>query len=232
MPLCVLWKYLAFQPELGLLWKICIKEEKRFGFKEQQKLFFLFENTYLLCLFPTEKRVAMLGRVYHVKLARLVCLKIKMGFRMCLSGLGLITRNYQGIGAWEESRTLPLQTLVPTCTFAFRTSLRAACCVDVPSVLLGFLPAFGALEQLTACLLGAHETFVSLVNGALTVMGFPRRITMTFRLRLTGFTSAELALWSTEMCSRQVLFPVLFQPSTMSEHWGFCCNYWPNLLKF
>lgn len=94
-------------------------------------------------------------------------------------------------------------------------------CMYVPAVLLGFLPAFAALEQLIDCLLGAHhETLLSLVNATLTVMGSLRRITKTFRL--TVFASA---LCSIEMCSRSVLFLVLFQPSTMSEHWGFGSNY-------
>lgn len=64
------------------------KSRKNFCFKT---------HTYFVHLLQ-KKRVAMPGRVYHVKLACLVCLKVKMGFRMCLSGLGPITGDEQGVG--------------------------------------------------------------------------------------------------------------------------------------
>lgn len=52
-------------------------------------------------------------------------------------------------------------------------------CADglyVPAGLLGFLPAFAALGQLTDCLLGAHhETFLSLVNGSSDCNGISRK---------------------------------------------------------
>lgn len=143
---------------------------------KSSKNYFLFQNTYIFCLSPTEEKGFILGRVYCVKLACLVRLKIKIGFGMCLSGLGPITGMTKALV--DEKRAGPCAHL----HIGF-LSLPESCllcgCADglyVPAVLPGFLPAFAALEQLTDCLLGAHhETFLLLVNGSSDCNGISQK---------------------------------------------------------
>lgn len=140
----------------------------------------------------------------------------------------------------EKSMTLPM----PTWMFAYWTFLRAPCCVAMLmgcTCLLGSWdfclplpdcsPFSRAVQSLTICQEQTMKRACPQQTAAPTVMGFLKRMNMTFRPSLTRFTSTNLAegrqvaLCKIGMRSRRLLFPVLFQLSTISEHWVFCCSY-------